>query len=171
MSVSKHQLRKINKKILQTSRVKSRKEKLVSRYEAIGDIVMSSKSIQKNDDIHRIREEKEAKEAELYFQYLQQLWWDEDDNENNNSPQIEYYNPVQIFSHKNVYIDYSDNGDCFCKNKCDCEQTYLMKNSIGDKVLAPRFDGRCYCGRIREECPNYKAYGTDCQGFGQVRFT
>ena len=39
----------------------------------------------------------------------------------------------------------------------------------GSVILAPRPDGKCYCGETREDCGNFSVYGKDCQGFTSTR--
>ena len=62
------------------------------------------------------------------------------------------------------FID--DYGSCFCDD-CDSYSWYYVKNGV--YKLAPRPDGRCYCGYMRENCPNFQAYGKDCQGFKSTK--
>ena len=81
----------------------------------------------------------------------------------------DYHNPTQTFNLSRVYKDCSFGANCFCEDEC-VKKTYYTNTRHG-QTLAPRPNGNCYCGRIREQCPNYIAYGTDCQGFGNVKFT
>lgn len=81
-------------------------------------------------------------EMEEYFQQRAR--------ENNDCHQ--YYNPVQKFSRGKIYEECSFGSDCFCEDGCQ-NTSYFTTNSIGDEVLAPRLDGKCYCGRFRESVP------------------
>jgi hypothetical protein len=126
-------------------------------------------STKKNETLHVKREEKALLES---IEYLNQMEMEEyfQQRARENDDCHQYYNPVQKFSRGKIYEECSFGSDCFCEDGCQ-DTSYFTTNSIGDEVLAPRLDGKCYCGRFREKCPNYIAYGTDCQGFGHVRFT
>ena len=58
-------------------------------------------------------------------------------------------------------------GFCFCQN--GCKRTSFFHKTERGYELAPRPDGRCYCGNPREMCPTFRAYGQDCQGFSSTR--
>lgn len=54
-------------------------------------------------------------------------------------------------------------GTCPCEGSCKTRSNFSYD---GNKYrLAKRSDGKCYCGKNRDRCPNYRAYGVDCQGF------
>lgn len=55
---------------------------------------------------------------------------------------------------------------CYCDGPC--EDTLWYWNINGDLVLAPHPNGTCYCGKKRENCPNFETYGYDCNGFKHI---
>ena len=74
------------------------------------------------------------------------------------------------------YHDADDCPNCMdaddCPNCMDAEKSYFWADEKGEllriggrPILAPRPDGKCYCGVIREKCGNFVTYGEDCQGF------
>lgn len=146
-------------------RYRSSISKLRRKMEAYGDFSLSEKWKQSNNQMHLNSEkEKEEKIQYNYEQYLLDLYFEQFESENN---QNEYYNPVQVYSRRKVYEACSFGSCCFCEKGCD-ETSYYITNFIGEEELAPRPDGKCYCGIKRERCPNYIAHGRDCQGFGRV---
>lgn len=166
---SKKRTRKINRMKRQKERSYASVQKTRTKMEAYGDFSLSSLSMKKNDDLHSQREEEDevyeiylfqVKQKELYDAYISQQV-----SENND----EYYNPIQTFSTKKIYEECSFGTGCACEDYCK-KQSFFTTDSTGEESLAPRLDGKCYCGRKRENCPNYITYGTDCQGFGRVRF-
>ena len=62
----------------------------------------------------------------------------------------------------------NEDGWCICEEKCD---TFTYFKKVKSKyVLAPRPDGKCYCGGTKikngkKNCKNLEYYGYDCQGF------
>lgn len=53
-------------------------------------------------------------------------------------------------------------GMCFA---CAFDETQISYFYEESGELAPRPDGKCYCGSPRTICPAYKKFGTDHQGF------
>lgn len=68
---------------------------------------------------------------------------------------------------KNVYKKCSFGSDCFCERFCR-KTSYFTRDKYRNEILVPRPDGKCYCGLMREDCPNFLKYGRDCQGFDRV---
>ena len=53
-------------------------------------------------------------------------------------------------------------------NQYDDEDKIITNNITDDVlVLAPRPNGKCYCGHLRKDCSNFQVYGFDCNKFGK----
>lgn len=76
---------------------------------------------------------------------------------------------IYINSNDSLIIDnsYTTCTQCQLDSECSCSaqmgrtEEYVY---IGGG-LAPRSDGKCYCGEHRMNCYNFRAYGVDCCGF------
>jgi hypothetical protein len=53
--------------------------------------------------------------------------------------------------------------DCMCDDDDVPRETSFFYSDTGN--LAPRPDGKCYCGKQRTLCGNFKRYDVDCNSF------
>jgi hypothetical protein len=84
------------------------------------------------------------------------------------------YNKIVMLRHVKVNecSFLNSDGYCLCSDGCSYTSWFWAKEQ-GDNEpklvipirLAPRPNGKCYCGAMRKDCPNFQAYGFDCQGF------
>jgi hypothetical protein len=157
---------KNKKKLLKQQRNKERLQKLRGIYEPNGYLFFSSKSILKNEELHRSREDKIEKERKriILEEWIKMMMEEEQYYINNKK---DYYNPTQIYYKDSIYEYCACCGEICC---CDDYDNYRTCFYTKGGILAPRPDGKCYCGDIRENCINYITYGTDCNGFGNIIF-
>ena len=68
-----------------------------------------------------------------------------------------------------IFLGCSKGPQCmiFKNYKYDTYYYVHRLDDSGEHEIAPNPNGKCYCGRVREECLNFIAYQRDCNGFTQ----
>jgi hypothetical protein len=160
---------KNKKKFRQQHRNKSRVDKLRQRKEAVDDLTLSKKSTLTNEQLHINYEEENEKEfwLQYWFEEEERRYEEEEERRYEEDMKQNWLDTTQVYKRDKIHKVCSYGSLCFCETECE-KYNYFMINSFGYEELAPRLDGRCYCGDIREDCPNYIEYGFDCQGFSKV---